>query len=293
MTAKKTCYLCGSQKIKLAFRKLGYKIYKCEDCGLFFLSLEEPYEEFLKRYYQKGYFLGDKKLRAYANYEEDKNTIQKNMSHYLSRIKKLKSKGKILDVGCAMGFFLELAENNGFKATGIDVSEYAVNLAKKKYGDKVVQTSLSKAKFPDKCFDVVTMFDLIEHLENPIEDLKKTSSLLKDNGLVVIQTGDTESKWARYSKKNWHFFAPPQHLFFYSKNNIKTLLQKAGFETVKIEKKGKWITLHYLFHMLRYMGKESLGDFFFKLTKKNFLGRLPIYLNFHDNMIVYARKKSN
>jgi len=285
-----TCYLCGNNKYQLAFIKLGYKIFFCPKCHLCWLDFNEDYQNFLHSYYEKGYFQGDIKYRAYANYEEDKKTIQRNMNNYLNKIKKFKSSGKILDVGCATGYFLEVAQEEKFHPYGIDVSHYAIDIAKKKFHENVQCSSIASSKLNNQNFDIITMFDILEHLKEPIEDLKILHKSLKDDGLLVIQTGDTKSTWAKTMKHNWHFYAPPQHLYFYSAKNINTLLSKAGFQVIKIEKTGKWVSLRYLFHMMSYVRRGGVGDRLYKLVCNNILGEIPIYLRFNDNMICYAKK---
>jgi len=287
------CYLCGNKNFHLAFIKLGYRILYCPNCHLYWLDFQENYQNFIQNYYQKGYFQGDIKYRAYANYKEDKKTIKRNMDNYLRKIRKLKSSGRILDVGCATGYFLEIAQKEKFNPYGIDVSQYAIDIAKKKFAEKVQYSSITDSKLNNKDFDIITMFDILEHLKEPIGDLKILHKSLKDDGLLVIQTGDANSTWAKIMKYNWHFYAPPQHLYFYSADNIKTLLNKAGFKIIKIEKTGKWVTLRYLFHMMSYMRRGGVGDSLYNLVSNNILGEIPIYLRFNDNMICYAVKNTN
>lgn len=287
---KLKCYLCQSPDISLAYLKLNYQILKCPKCGLHFLKFEQNYQQFIENYYQKGFFKGDKRLRAYADYEGDKNIELKNMGRYLNHIRQFKKNGNLLDVGCALGYLLEIAQKKGFNVYGIDISKYAVDIARKKFGNHIYHSALSEAKLPSKYFDAITLFDLIEHLNDPAENLRNLRLSLKDDGILVLQTGDLSSFWANLNRINWHFLAPPQHLFFFDQKTITSLLSKAGFKVLKIEKHGKWISLRYLFHMMRYINQHSIGDFFYSLVKNNFLGKIPLYLKFYDNMIVYAEK---
>jgi SAM-dependent methyltransferase len=265
------------------------------------LDFEGNYQKFISTYYSKGFFTGGKLYRAYADYVGDKPTILKNMRKYLTVIKKYKKSGTLLDLGCAMGFLIQEADKWKFESFGVDISSYAVEIAQKLVGKNKV--TLGKVEELDKLalqfdktnlgkFDIITMFDLIEHLENPRIVLQKITKVLKDNGLIVIQTGDAGSMWTKFMGKNWHFFAPPQHFFFYSKNNIKELLSQSGFEVVKIQKMGKWVSLRYLFHMMRYINKDSIGDILYNFTAKNFIGQIPVFMRMNDNMIVIGRKKS-
>ncbi|MBI3981229.1 class I SAM-dependent methyltransferase [Candidatus Microgenomates bacterium] len=299
MVKAKTCYLCGKKNNQESFLKLGHRISLCPNCGLYSLEFEGNYQKFLETYYSKGYFTGGKHYRAYADYLGDKPTILKNMRKYLTVIKKYKKEGMLLDLGCAMGFLLEEAVKWNFDSYGVDISTYALGVAKKNIPKEKlflgnieeIEKVLAK-KVPGHKFDVITMFDLIEHLENPREALKKTLSFLKDDGLVVIQTGDAGSTWAKIMGKNWHFFAPPQHFYFYNQKTMKMLLEQAGLKVIKIQKVGKWVSLRYLFHMMRYINQDTIGDILYSFTAKNIFGQLRVFMRMNDNMIVLAKKIS-
>lgn len=306
------------------FIKLGFEIDRCPNCNLRSLNFKGNYDKFLTTYYQKGFFTGGKRFRAYADYEGDKPVHLLNLKAHLrslirvlksskfkacperlSRASSRESRGvqspaskslKLLDAGCAMGYFMELARDALFDTYGIDVSSYAIDIAKETFGDRVklgqienIDKLFNHSQKPIK-FDVVTMFDILEHLQNPREVLKKINQSLNDNGLVVVQTGNASSRWAKLMGKNWHFFAPPQHFFFFTEENLINLLYQTGFEVVKIDRDGKWVSLRYLFHMMRYVNKDGLGDLLYKLTHKNLLGRIPLLFAFGDNMIIYAKK---
>lgn len=288
---KKLCYLCGKVRPERAFVKLGYEVKRCPSCGLFRLELDRPYQEFVKDYYQEGYFRGDSRLRAYADYEGDRQIIRKNNAAILGELKKLKKKGRILDVGCAVGFFLEDAKGEGFDPYGIDVSEYATKKAKKRLGDRVQTATLDQAKFADGFFDVICFLDVFEHFAEPVEQLKKARQFLKDDGIILIMTGDVGSAWSRLMGANWHFFAPPQHLFFYSRETLEKMLSKGGFAVTEVKKKGKWVSLRYLFHMMRFVNLGWLGDALSQTLGRTFLGRVPFYWFSGDNMLVFARKR--
>ena len=302
-----TCYLCGSKSVHHVFTKLSHEIWLCDNCHLYTLKFDYDYDKFIHDYYQKGYFTGNKKLRAYADYEGDKAVISLNMRNYLRKIRSIVGarraspvstknapahRPKLLDCGCAMGFFMEEANRMGFDAYGVDISKYAAERAQYLFDGKVKLGPVEKVDkiFTKEKFDVITMFDLIEHLKDPILVIKKLKKLLNNDGIIVLQTGDVSSNWARRQGQNWHFFAPPQHLHFFSRDTITKMLESAGFKVIKIETEGKWVSLRYLFHMMRYANKDRIGDFFYKLTHKNIIGKIPILFKFGDNMIVFAKK---
>ncbi len=291
------CYLCADKTPRSYIKKLGYTINRCGNCGLLFLDFNKDYLRFQKSYYTKGYFTGDKKTRAYANYQNDKLNIVKNSQTVLKIISEYTKSGNLLDVGCAMGFFMEEAEKMGFKPHGVEVSEYAASFAQKKfkrqmYVGSIEELFLNKNKSPlPGNFNVITLNDLIEHLKDPVSVLKKLREKLDKNGILLIQTGDAGSNWTRLMGKNWHFFAPPQHLYFFSRDTLTTLLDKAGFQTVSFIKRGKYVSLRYLLLMTKYMNLGRFSDWLYKLTANSSLGKISIYIKLFDNMVVVARKK--
>src|SRR4030042_1256972 len=207
---KNLCYLCGKNDLKPAFEKLNWSISCCDECGLYRLDFKGSYYKFIANYYNKAFFTGSDKRAGYFDYEGDKKAEKKNMQQYLRGILKYKKQGKLLDVGCATGLFMLEAQASNFDVYGIDVSEYALSIAKKRFGKKVQLGSVEESKLPHNEYDIVTLFDVIEHLADPRKVLIKVKDLLKDDGLVIINTGDTDSLLAKLQDKDWHFFIPPQ-----------------------------------------------------------------------------------
>lgn len=284
------CYLCSKNSAVNAFEKAGWVFLKCKNCGLYRLKFSEEDNKLLKGYYDKRFFTGGNK-QGYFNYEGDSNIINRNMEKFVKQIIKLKEPGNLLDIGCATGLFMIKAKEKGFDAYGIEMSDYAAMIAKKRFGNKVINSSIEKANYRAGKFDVVTMFDLIEHLINPRLVLKKVFKIMKKNGLLVINTGNVESLLARILGRKWHFFAPPQHLFCFSINTLRTLLDQAGFRIEKIERKGKWFSLRYILHIINKTNGNIFTKKLLSLIKNNLIGKIPVYLNLSDNITVYAIKK--
>lgn len=295
------CYLCRKAKPRFYFKKLGYSIYKCPLCQFLSLDFEQNYQSFIHSYYTKEYFTGHTKIRAYANYKKDKPNILKNAKNILLKVKKVKKEGFLLDVGCAMGFFMEEAEKIGFQAYGVEVSQYAGKIAQKTFGEKIFLGSIENfcqkwptlPVFKNLAFDVILFSDIIEHLKDPKNVLIKLKQLLKREGLIVIQTGDADSFWARLMKKNWHFFAPPQHLYFFSQKTLAEMLNQTGYQITNIYKEGKYVSVSYIFHMLQYMNIKKIGDYLSQKVSRNAIGRISILVKLFDNMVVFAKPKES
>ena len=256
-------------------------------------DLHQNYETFIHDQYGKGYFTGKQACGAYIDYKDDKPMIVRNMKKFIQEIKKHKSGVKLLDVGCAMGFFVELALQAGFDAYGFDPSEYAVANAGRLNGHtRIIHGAIHTVSYPKKSFDIITLFDVFEHLGDPVRDLRKLYSLLKDDGILVIATGNTRSIMAKLLHRRWTFYIPPQHLFFYNRKNLTLLLEKEHFTPVRWFGIGKWLSFRYVLHLGRTTGESALAAFFYMLFGRTPLGKFPLYLPLGDNMVVIAGKKT-
>lgn len=293
MAKRPKCYLCKQRVPRKAFRKLGYDITQCPACKLYSLRFKGNYKEFIEEYYNEEFFTGSEDRAGYVDYEGDSWPEQKNMQRYLSRITHYKKSGRLLDCGCATGIFMAEAEKSGFEVNGFDVSDYAVEKAQIKFPEKVTKDTLQSIKFDPETFDVITLFDVIEHLEEPLKALRRLKRMLKNDGLLMINTGDVGSWLARIEGKNWHFFIPPQHFFFFSRNTITMLLEQVGFKVIKIDYKGKWVSVRYFLNLYKQIYANKLGKFLYNTIGVSPLGRIPLYINLFDNMVVYAQKKSS
>jgi SAM-dependent methyltransferase len=274
--------------------KNGYALARCHHCGLIRTDLHQNYALFVDRYYREGYFTGDRTRIAYVDYEDDKPYIMANMRKFFSFILPYKKRGTLLDVGCALGFSTKLALQCGFDAYGIDPSDYAVARAMTLVGkSRVRKAKLSDMHNATKKYDVIAMFDVFEHLSDPRADLATVHSILKDDGIVILATGDTGSLLARVLGRRWTFINPPQHLYFYNRHNLTRLLGDCGFESVAWKRIGKWLSLRYVLHLARTGGESRVADYLYRLAVFFDIGKFPLFLPTFDNMVVIAKKQAN
>lgn len=285
------CILCGTQLEKYLFKN-GFWIYQCPECALAQTDLKKDYPQFVKEFYSQGYYEGDSSRSAYADYEKDKPYIIRNMKKFLSFFRKYKPSGTLLDVGCAYGYFVEMAKASGYDAFGFDPSTHAANKAKKLVGSSYFQeATIQTAMYPKNSFDIITLFDVFEHLQDPVSDMKKLNSLLKKDGVIIIATGNTQSLASRLMKRRWTFYIPPQHIFFFNRINVSTLLHETGFVPFEWHKVGKWLSLGYVLHLARTTGESKLAKWLYEWISKTPLMRLPLYVPMKDNMVILCRKK--
>ncbi len=283
------CFLCNANDSKFYLEKKGFKYFRCEQCGLVFL---EKIPANLSDYYGKGYFTGDLDLDGYMDYESEKELTMGTFKKYLDLITKVnKNAGSLFEVGCATGCFLDLAKGRGWSVAGIDISDYATSECKRK-GLEVSCSTLEDFSIQEgRQYDVVAMFDVIEHLVDPVAGLEKVKGLLKMGGFVAFSSPDSGSLWAKAWKNKWHAFVPPQHINLFSIKNVKLLLQKCGFETVFVGHDGKTFALPYIFRLLFTWTKMKPWRFLANFSANNkFLKNISIPINLGDTMFVIAKK---
>lgn len=300
---KTICYLCR-KPTQLFLHKNGYDVYACSACGLKSTTLTVPYAQFIKEFYTAGYFTqhhsdgagftGVSFHGAYSNYAADKPYIKRTMGKFIAALIAIHPPpARLLDIGCAYGYFVEMALAAGYDAYGIDPSSHAATRAKQRLNVRIQEGTIGSVKFPrDIRFGIITMLDVVEHLADPRTDLRHVSRLLTDDGRVLIATGDTESRAAKLLGRRWTFYIPPQHLFFFNRKNFTTLLLESGLEPVRWFRVGKWLSLQYIFHLARTTGESGFAKWLYPLMEALPLGRIPVYLAMGDNMVVIAKKKN-
>src|SRR5215208_1072400 len=134
----------------------------------------------------------------------------------------------LLDIGAHIGVFVEVARRAGWQATGIEPSHWSVEMARQS-GTELIEGTLASSNLPDDHFDVVTLWDVIEHLSDPKTELGHVFRVLKPGGWVVIHTMNIESPFARLMGKKWPWFME-MHLYYFSERTLRCLLEKTGFQ---------------------------------------------------------------
>jgi SAM-dependent methyltransferase len=140
--------------------------------------------------------------------------------------------GRLLDVGCATGDFLVAAQERGWAAQGVELSGHAAGVARRRRVDVRVGT-LRNARFPDAAFDVVTMLDVIEHLNDPMAELRETRRVLRPGGIICVETPNWDSIYRRVLGRRWAALQPRLHLLYFDRTTLREALSRAGFQVVR------------------------------------------------------------
>jgi len=220
---KINCPICEIDDSSPLYTKNRYFIVKCNKCGLAYVN-PQPGPEDLKDKYKGNYSQG---------YIDKKLSKQKRAKKIVNRIYRLKHSGNFLDIGCSAGFILEAARKKGFEAFGCEISPIGLKYAREELKLNVKAAFLEDAGYPSEHFDVITMYNLIEHIPDQGPFLKEVRRILKKNGLIEIWTPDIGHWRARLKKGRWNNLIPPDHIFYFSFSTLEKLLAKYNLKIIK------------------------------------------------------------
>jgi len=286
------CNFCKSNSYKLYEKKIeDFKIYiyRCENCGLMF-QYPFPSPEDLKKMYDKEYYGGNK----VCSYEDERKSFKYNSYVWKARLNKIKSylktdKPKILDIGCSFGGFLSFSKLMGFDPYGVEISDYSREYAQNELGKGRVFKNIN-GNFEKNFFDVITMIEVIEHLDNPLFFLNTCYDILKKDSVLVIQTADMNGLQARKAGIDYHYFIP-YHLHFFPSKTLVNKLKEIGFKKIKVFRPVDFGLIPKLLKARRDF--KSLKDYlrWFTISYYHFKG----YIHFKNfaltsSMVVYAFK---
>lgn len=258
-----------------------YTIVKCRNCGLIYAN-PRPEGAIIRHNYE------DVVDRAYLEERQGRVLTFKRNFRPLEQLAESNSSGrKLLDLGCHIGIFLEIAQKRGWDAWGVELSHWAAMQARNR-GLHVIQGTLAEANFADKSFDVVTMWDVIEHLTDPTSELREVNRILKPGGLICIHTMNIESPFAKLMGSHWPWLME-MHLYYFSPQTLTQMLEKTGFQVVRQFTQGRFLRLGYLISRLEPYSRiaaRGMG----RLVKALRLEKMPVPINLGDLFTTYARK---
>ena len=297
-----TCNLCGGNnnfELFITIPKLQRKIVKCKNCGLVFAhpanssfltfdfedegQREQKYHQMRLAAEEEGKFDEDMIKR-----EEVIRTL-----HFRTRkeeIERYEKTGKLLDIGCGRGFFLANFVGSNIDYFGIEPRKRISEEAKKRVGEnKIFCGTLNEANLPDSHFDIVTMINLIEHLPFPKETLKEVNRLMKNGGILLIETPNVESMLPKILGKRWHAFLEYEHHYFFSKDTLTKMLKDTGFGVEKMGRGNKLFSIRYLLYRLSWYNRKMSTCMEKILNISNLLEK-TVKIPQMDELIVIARK---
>lgn len=250
------CRACGACGGRTAFLRRGFRFEDCAQCGVRFVA--EPRPSVVD--YDASYFSTGGK-DGYAAYLADRELLRENFARRVRWLRGFAPSGRLLDVGAAYGLFVAAARDAGFDAVGLEPAADCAEVARREFGVQVETGRIETFEFAEKSFDVVTMLDVIEHLEDPCAVVERAARLLRPGGLLVVETGDRDALCARVCGSRWYFYDPPQHLTFFGRASLSRMLAGAGFSApLGFGTLGRRVSVqNFAFQLGRALGDGPLG----------------------------------
>lgn len=304
-----SCDLCGSDDTDLVFEERDYlhridgtfRLVRCRQCGLMYLN-PRPSPEEMARYYPEDY--------APHQPVDGHPSVIARLEYWYGMYKPCRAinartygkGGRLLDVGCSTGRFLDAMRRRGnWEPYGVEISANAARCARERLGLDVFVGTLHQAHYPDRFFDAVTMWNVLEHLHQPRATLVEIARIAKPGSLLAISIPNPDCIEARLFGRYWAGFDAPRHLYIYSRQTVKKVLALTGFEVEQIRSfsgrhhvlalsVGHWLDQAIASDRLRRLLKRAISSFGARLLT------FPYYavasrLNQNSVMTVFARRK--
>lgn len=274
------CEVCHTEDRKALYHLSDCDVLKCKNCGLVFIDLTGRDDAFKDLYSSEYFNTRDKYnpdiLDVHGN--EFGTAVTSEFLKGLETIENVRKRGRLLDVGCGTGIFLNMARKRGWEVSGVDVSDYAAHIAKERFGLQVDLRPLTEIKFPSGYFDVITLWDSIEHFSHPSLYLREINRILKHDGILILNTPNENSLSRTIARLLYHvsfglFKYPARrlyhkyHSYYFSEQTIKALLADSGYSLIQLNKKSvpiekvpvlnleKFVVM-FLFHLERISHRE-------------------------------------
>lgn len=266
-------YTCTSS----AFGEHG-RIVECRSCHLVYMNPRPHHEAVVENY-------GDVEDQEYI--EEEQGRLE-TFADSLELVQKYRRSGHLLDVGCHVGTFLTLAEQAGFDVAGVEPSRWGAEIARTRINGNVHCGAIEDAPLPEGGYDVITLWDVIEHLPDPALDIRAIHSALRPGGVFVISTMDVESLFARAFGRRWPWYMQ-MHLVYFSRQTLCEMLRREGFQIAEVSTHVRRVRLTYLASRLDGYA-PAVGRFANSVLKRIGLAERTVGVSFGDIFTVIARK---
>ena len=234
-----SCLVCGHSQFSTLFSCNDYvatgehfQLQRCNNCSFLFTN-PRPETSEIGRYYKSDQYIshaGNKAGLMYNIYDVVRNySIKKK----LALIKRFHTSGKLMDLGCGLGDFLNGVRKDGvFEFVGVDISEDAIKHVKNKFGLNVLNENHLDS-LQQNSFDVITQWHVLEHVQLLNERIVQLKRLLKPNGTLFIAVPNSDSWDAKYYKEYWDAYDVPRHLYHFNQKSFILLMEKHGLNVLE------------------------------------------------------------
>jgi SAM-dependent methyltransferase len=261
-------------------------LLRCRDCDYRFADVSLDDDDLVQLYDHSLFNSGN-----FYDYAADKKYFEKNFKARLRVLRRFLRSDRhrsLLEIGSAYGFFLNVARNDFSELLGIDLTDEGVQRTREELKLPAIQGDFLRHDFGDSKFDVVCLWDTIEHLRRPDLYIDKIASLTEKGSLLTITTGDIQSSVARWRGPRWRMIIPPVHIHYFSTDSLTRLLKDRGFEVIYNRYCGYYRSANNVAYII--LTQHHDYQTLFNLLQRSKLLNWGFYLNVYDIMYVIARR---
>ncbi len=282
------CPVCTKKHTKHLYTVKGFNLVRCLSCSMVFVNPRIPDKELYTIYADK-YFHNDNS--GYEDYELTAPLRIKTFSKWYNEINRyLKTtEGLALDIGCAAGYFLQVLDENGWEVEGIELENEMCTCVTDK-GYRVYDTPLEYFEKENK-YDLITLFDVFEHLPNLHTNIKKLTKILADNGSIALVTPDYNSLQRKLLGKRWFQFKPREHIQYFTLQTLEKAITPLGLHVVHHSASGQFADTSFLFNRLKRYGFGFFANIFNTLIKLFGLSDTSWYADTGSMLVVLQKKE--
>lgn len=293
------CPVCGSSDAREKFQDPPFRVMRCGACTMVWVTPRVHEDEIHKVYSESYWNSASPKQRGYADYHRDEPLYLKTFQRRLKLVSRfLAGPSRILDVGCAAGFFLRVMRDAGHDVWGLELSASIAQRARQALGDDRVHIGTlvdlphhpgdrpEDPGFRPGSFDLVTLWDVIKHVPDYRDLLRSVRRMLKPGGRLLLETQNVASLWARTLGPRWQHYKHEEHLYHFNPATIRRVLGEEGFRVVHNRPAygGKYVSARFIAERAGRLHPAIAWAF----KPLALLGSTNLYVNLRDEMVVVA-----
>jgi SAM-dependent methyltransferase len=230
MEASLACKLCGASTEPMMAHN-GFPIVRCSACGFMF-AIVPPDCDLAAVYADDAYWNGGCEY-GYPDYEQAWLDARRLLLSRLDRLQRIMKPGRMLEIGSAAGYFLREASFRDWQVFGVELSPMMRKRCQQLVGCQVFG-SLPEAAAREMGFDCVAMFEVIEHLDEPLDFMREVRAVMSPGAMLVLSTPNFDAPAALHEPPGFHWFSPPAHVCYFTPTTLRCCMQQAGFEAIRI-----------------------------------------------------------
>jgi 2-polyprenyl-3-methyl-5-hydroxy-6-metoxy-1,4-benzoquinol methylase len=277
-----SCPVCNGADLKRLWEINRYTIARCRACSLVFVQNRVTAEELAT------YYAG---IGAEADVYDRPNV--ECLNYYYEKLadlirRRFPEPGKVLDVGCSHGWFLDVMK--GWECHGNEILAADAQAARERHGERIVTGLFEDYPLREGYFDVITLQDVFDHFRDPMPTLEKCHRMLRSGGLIVIKVHNISCLYAKLTGSNFYALIPPSHLFYYDRGTLTRALVQSGFQVVDAKFIAHVLKIKTVFLRLSRGNPNSPFRRLYQALDGTALGEFKLRKNLHDIITVLAVK---